>query len=129
VEEAAEKIIVYASYDTIMQANLVKTKLDAYAIPCFLSEENFNALYPFSTQPFSGVRLHIFENDIDRVKVVLEELHLFIEETFCPQCQSGKISIVNTQKPDNWRLSTVILYLISPNKKVYQCQDCHHEWD
>jgi hypothetical protein len=44
--EASEKIIVFQAFDTVMQANLAKTKLDAYGIPCFLTEENFTALYP-----------------------------------------------------------------------------------
>jgi hypothetical protein len=34
-EQPEEKIVVYASYDTVVAANLAKTKLDAYGIPCF----------------------------------------------------------------------------------------------
>jgi hypothetical protein len=61
--EASEKIIVFQAFDTVMQANLAKTKLDAYGIPCFLTEENFTALYPLRNDIFPGVRLHIFEKD------------------------------------------------------------------
>ena len=61
----AEKIIVFESYDTVMTANLAKTKLDAYGIPCFLTEENFTSWYPFRNNIFPGVRLHIFEKDIE----------------------------------------------------------------
>ena len=68
-----EKIIIYESYDTVMQANLAKTKLDAYGIPCFLTEENFTSLYPFRNGIFPGVRLHVFEKDRERVKEVLTE--------------------------------------------------------
>ncbi len=52
-----DKIIVFDSYDTVMAANLVKTKLDAYGIPCFLSDENFVGLYPIRNELFPGVRL------------------------------------------------------------------------
>ena len=128
MEDAAEKIVVYKSYDTIMLANLVKTKLDAYGIPCFLSEENFATWYPLFTQS-SGVRLHIFERDTDRVNEILEERFLSIDEPVCPQCRSGSITIEDKQKPDNWHLFTVLLFVISPSKKVYCCHDCHHEWD
>ncbi len=73
MEEAADKIIVYEAYDTVMLANLAKTKLDAYGIPCFLTEENFTGLYPIRNDIFPGVRLHVFEKDKDRVREVLDE--------------------------------------------------------
>lgn len=68
-----DKIIIYQSYDTVIQANLAKTKLDAYGVPCFLTEENFTGLYPFRNDIFPGVRLHIFEKDQERVREVLKE--------------------------------------------------------
>jgi hypothetical protein len=73
MEEASEKIVVYDSYETVMQANLVKTKLDAYGIPCFLSEENFTNLLPIKNELFPGVRLHIFERDRARVTEILSD--------------------------------------------------------
>ena len=75
MEDPAEKIIIYQAFDTVMQANLAKTKLDAYGIPCFLTEENFTSLYPFRNDIFPGVRLHIFERDVDRAKEILTEEH------------------------------------------------------
>jgi hypothetical protein len=73
MEDADEKIIVFDAYDTVVKANLVKTKLDAYGIPCFLSGENFTSLYPFRNDLMTGVQLHIFEKDKDRVREILEE--------------------------------------------------------
>ncbi len=68
-----DKIIIYQSFDTVMQANLAKTKLDAYGVPCFLTEEYFTSLYPFRNDIFPGVPLHIFEKDQERVREVLTE--------------------------------------------------------
>jgi Putative prokaryotic signal transducing protein len=73
MEDPAEKIVVYQAYDTVMQANLAKTKLDAFGVPCFLTEENFTGLYPFRNDIFPGVRLHVFENDVERVREILIE--------------------------------------------------------
>jgi hypothetical protein len=70
---ADEKIIIYTAYDNVVMANLAKTKLDAYGIPCFLTEENFTNLYPLQNQIFPGVRLHVFEKDRERVAEVLKE--------------------------------------------------------
>ncbi|NOT74470.1 MAG: hypothetical protein HOP08_06035 [Cyclobacteriaceae bacterium] len=73
MEIPEDKIVIYQAYDTVMEANIAKTKLDAYGIPCFLTEENLNNLYPFRNDLFPGVRLFIFENDRDRVREVLTE--------------------------------------------------------
>ena len=68
-----EKIIVFRAYDTLMEANLAKTKLDAYGIPCFLTDEHLTTLYPIRNAIFPGVRLHIFEADFDRATEVMQE--------------------------------------------------------
>ncbi len=73
MEETEGKIIVFDAYDTVVNANLVKTKLDAYGIPCFLSGEYFTSLYPFRNDLMTGVQLHIFENDKPRVIEILKE--------------------------------------------------------
>jgi hypothetical protein len=71
--DQVEKIIIYAAFDNVIEANIAKTKLDAYGIPCFLTEENFTGLYPLRNDIFPGVRLHIFEKDFDQAKEVLED--------------------------------------------------------
>ena len=71
--KSEENIVVFSSYGTVTEANLIKTKLDAYGIPCFLSGENFNSLYPFRNEIFSGVRLHVFEQDVDQINQILFE--------------------------------------------------------
>lgn len=69
--EEADKIVVFRAFDTAIEANLAKTKLDAYGIPCFLSGEAFMNVYPIRNEFFPGVRLHIFENDRPRVLEIL----------------------------------------------------------
>ena len=66
-----EKIIVFRAYDTAVEANIAKTKLDAYGIPCFLTDENFVNLYPIRNDIFPGVRLYIFENDLAEATEIL----------------------------------------------------------
>jgi hypothetical protein len=66
-----EKIVVYAVYDSVIDANIIKTKLDAYGIPCFLTDENISSLYPLPGNSFSGARLHVFERDVEQIKELL----------------------------------------------------------
>lgn len=76
MNDAPEKIIVFESYESSMMANLVKTKLDAYGIPCFLSGEHFNNMIPIKNDLIRGVSLHIFERDLDQVKGLLADISL-----------------------------------------------------
>jgi DNA-directed RNA polymerase subunit RPC12/RpoP len=126
-----DKIIVFDSYDTVMAANLVKTKLDAYGIPCFLSDENFVGLYPIRNELFSGVRLHVFEKDRDRVKEVLtEEMNLEKETLQCPHCRSHHVAL-STNKPSTIRLVLSMIF-VSPfleEKKIYRCDGCGKEFE
>jgi hypothetical protein len=129
VEEAVEKIVVFDSYDTVIQANLVKTKLDAYGIPCFLSEENFTTWYPFRNQLFPGVRLHIFETDFAQVReIISEESALTIEETVCPHCHSKNVVVEETEANTGWQEALSTFLFITPRKKIFLCNTCRHEW-
>ena len=131
MNESEDKIIVFESYDTVMSANLVKTKLDAYGIPCFLSDEHFVGLYPFRNELFPGVRLHIFEKDQEKVKEILNEEHFIESEVLhCPYCRSANITIDPIKKGflSNILTSLMIGLFIHPKNK-YHCQDCGREFD
>jgi hypothetical protein len=126
--EPEQKIIVFAAYDTVMSANLVKTKLDAYGIPCFLTDEHFVGLYPIRNDLFPGVRLHIFEKDKEQVKEILvEETKI---ERICPACGSTNI-IYEPSKQGNLTsiLTSIMLGLFLPVKKVYRCENCEREFE
>jgi len=131
MDESEDKIIVFESYDTVMTANLVKTKLDAYGIPCFLSDENFVGLYPIRNDLFTGVRLHIFEKDHARVKEIVGDQHDREEEKIsCPFCQSQRIVLKVSKKGFLQELySTLLSGLFLRPKNIYRCQECHREFD
>jgi hypothetical protein len=76
--EEHDDIIVFRSFENTITANIAKTKLDAYGVPCFLTEENLANLYPF--QNFLGVRLHLFARDVEWAKSVLTENNLSIND-------------------------------------------------
>jgi len=71
--EPLDKIIVFRAFNTAVEANIAKTKLDAYGVPCFLTDENFVNLYPIRNDIFPGVRLYIFENDLAEALDILSE--------------------------------------------------------
>ncbi len=133
--EAEEKIIVFESYDNVIMANLVKTKLDAYGIPCFLTGENFTSLYPISNDIFPGARLHIFEKDLPSVKEILAEGKPSGPRAVfqCPRCLSRNVVFEESEKGYLGRLFvSVFRFLMAmnplPRTKNYHCNECGMEF-
>lgn len=131
MDGSEDKIIVFDSYDTVMAANLVKTKLDAYGIPCFLSDEHFVGLYPIRNELFPGVRLHIFQKDREQVTEVLAEENTSERETLqCPYCGSKNIALQSDKKGIlNSVITSVLLGLFLNPKQAHRCHDCTREFD
>src|SRR6266850_893974 len=132
--EAEEKIIVFESYDNVIMANLVKTKLDAYGIPCFLTGENFTSLYPLRNDIFPGARLHIFEKDLASVKEILDVEKKPKEVFQCPRCLSRNVAFEESEKGYLGRLFvSVFRFLMGmnplPRTKNYHCSDCGLEFN
>jgi DNA-directed RNA polymerase subunit RPC12/RpoP len=88
-----DRIVVLREFDNAIQANIIKTKLDAFDIPCFLTEENLANIYPAQPVLSIGVRLHVFQNDVDQANIILEEQNLSVSEesVMCPRCGSNHI--------------------------------------
>lgn len=130
--EENDKIIVFRKYDSSIEANLAKTKLDAHGIPCFLTEENLNNLYPLQNLLLFGVRLHIFSKDLPNAEQVLETALISEEPSVCPVCRSQNIALDHTKKLTP-RIARLILAIFTfatvPVKKIYRCQDCAREFE
>ncbi len=124
--ESQEKIVIFRAYDTAVEANLAKTKLDAHGIPCFLTDEHLTNLYPIRNAIFPGVRLHIFEKDYDQVKSTLEEDQTEVGFIKCPSCGSHDYK----QQLTDWGRLGVLLAgvfrMLSPSnpQSEYLCNNC-----
>ncbi|HEY9048908.1 MAG TPA: hypothetical protein VIN08_23570 [Ohtaekwangia sp.] len=134
MEEEQDDIIVFQQFDNTIDANIVKTKLDAYGIPCFLTEENLANLYPGQQHAFFQVRLHLFRHDLSDAQQILAEKNLFVEDdatATCPQCHSRKIErSFPRQLSDQFLAGLNILFfgIFFPKRKVNRCTDCQHEF-
>ena len=130
-----DDIIVFKRYDTVIEANIAKSKLDAYGVPCFLTEETMANLYPGANKMMnSHVRLHIFSQDADRARQVMAENNLTVDDDSplqCPHCRSKNIerdfpkSLTTSFLPS---LQYLFFGIFFPDKKVYRCMDCETEF-
>jgi hypothetical protein len=126
-----DDIIVFRHYDTVIDANIAKTKLDAYDVPCFLTEENMSNLYP--GQPFMAfkVRLHLFAKDEEKAHVILESQTQMSTDSDhssrCPKCLSLRITR-DFPKEESDSLTFLFFGVLFPHRKVNHCLDCDNEF-
>jgi hypothetical protein len=129
--EEQDDIIVLRHFENSIDANLAKTKLDAHGIPCFLTGEELNNIYPLQNRIF-GVRLHVFSKDQSLAQDVLDEEFPLPEETVtCPRCRSNNVKVEQTEKLGREVVSLVVSVfkaILFPVPRVYRCQDCRHEF-
>ena len=130
-----DNIVVFRKFRDSISANIVKSKLDAYGIPCFLTEENLSNLYPGASALMnSQVRLHLFNRDVEAALQVMAESNFVLQDDtvlHCPGCRSTDIE---RDFPKNLSENTLsaLRYLFfgifTPEKKVYRCGNCEREF-
>lgn len=131
-----DEIIVFKNFETTIEANIVRSKLDAYGIPCFLTEENMTNLYPGASSLMNfSVRLHLFAHDLPRARQVLEENHLNLDDEStikCPKCNSRRVERDFPKKLSTTFASTLnVMFfgVLFPEKKVFRCLECDFEFN
>ena len=127
--EDRDEIIVLRKFDDFIEANIAKTKLDAFGIPCFLTEEHLTQL---TTSLLSGgIRLHVFFRDKEQALQVMEKTYLskMDDENMieCPQCRSKKI-LGNHREGLHTQMTRAIANTILGLSKPYYCLDCGEEF-
>jgi hypothetical protein len=125
--EKSERIIVLQTFNNSIEANIIKSKLDAYGVPCFLTEEHLTALInPIIS---GGIKLHIFEKDRSQVLDLLTEDYVQKNEeddfSKCPICNSKRILTFTDNRLEP---AAVVKILLQLSKKHY-CLDCEAEFD
>ena len=134
-----DRIIVFTSFYNPIEANIVKSRLLDSGIQCFLTDENTITINPLYTQALGGVKLHIFEKDIDLVNRILADDNIQLPEEepqpsldVCPNCGSPHVAYVHATKK-RFSIPVIIvsfLLMVYPfyARKTYHCFDCEHEF-
>lgn len=136
--DSVDKIVVFQHFDNSIDANIIKSKLDAYGIACFLTDENLSNLYP-GVGSYIGsfrVRLHVFAKDVDEAtRIIAEQTHLQLDDDSiarCPKCQSRRLERDFSRKVTSAIFPALIMALFAvffPLQKVYRCLDCDTEFN
>lgn len=129
-----------------MEANIIKAKLEDSEFACFLADENVATLNPLYNQAIGGVKLIVFERDVEAINALLAEDHnLNIDsaeelvsegnteaEKVCEKCGSQHVGygMATDKKYSIWATILAFLTLTTPIKanKCYHCYDCGYEF-
>ena len=135
--EPREKIITYASYYDPMLAHLIRTKLEDNDIPCFVADENFLAANPIYNQAVGGIKLKIFERDLQRCREILADDEALIAQTnedqpdvdtiICPNCGSTDVRDRAADKPA-WKNLLSALWPFNASKN-WHCLNCGKDFE
>ena len=66
------KLQKLAVFDGLMEANIVKSKLESFEIPCLLKYEAIGQLYGFSLDGLGKVQLLVSPDDYSRALEIVE---------------------------------------------------------
>lgn len=114
---SGEQIVNFATYYDPMLAHIIRTRLEDNGIPCFVDDSMMN-VYPIYSNALSGIKLKVFQRDVDKAKAILAEdaslpVEKFVEDTAeqtitCPYCGSNNVrNSLSIPTDANWLTRTI----------------------
>jgi Putative prokaryotic signal transducing protein len=136
-----DKIITFESYYDPMLAHIIRTRLEANGIPCFIADENTIGANPLYSQAIGGVKLKIFERDLERCREILategdlhEQDHFEIDNetntyVVCPYCASTNVINIAAGNDPGFLDSLTILLNPFQAQKNWHCNNCQQDFE
>lgn len=141
-----DKTIVYATYYSSIEANIIRSRLEDSEFSCFLADENISTINPLYNQAVGGIKLIVFERDVEAINDLLAQDYSIQNESdyneytpeekirvSCKNCNSINVSygLATKPKPRGWSKIISFLLFYSPfmAEKCYHCYDCGHEFE
>ena len=141
-----DRTIVYSTYYDPMEANIIRAKLEDFGYACFLADENVAMLNPLYNQAIGGVKLIVFERDVDAINELLAEdnngalnletANFFDQNTaqyVCENCGSKNVGYGLATKNKHGIFAKILSFLTFTTpviaNKCYHCYDCGHEFE
>lgn len=139
-----DKIVVHSTYYNPIEANIIKARLEDSDIPCFLTDENVATINPLYNQAIGGVKLNVFERDVELINALLAEnlpglpenepdnIDTSEDKILCENCGSENVSWGQaTKNRFSWWVTVLsFFFIVYPFKanQCYHCYNCGHEF-
>jgi len=136
-----DKIITFESYYDPMLAEIIKARLEANGIDCFVADSNTIGVNPLFNNAIGGVKVKIFERDLEKCKQILaehEDLPLTEEsptetDTTCPYCGSTNVRYGSATVNKTTFLGAVVSFLTFTYpviaNKAWHCFNCGKDFE
>jgi hypothetical protein len=143
-----DRTVVYSTYYNPIEANIIKARLEDSGFSCFLADENVSTIQPLYNQAIGGVKLIVFERDVEAINTLLAEDNSLALETsddivpdeeaeegqvLCENCGSKNVGygMATDKKYSVWATILAFLTVTTPVKanKCYHCYDCGYEFE
>ena len=136
-----DKIVIFQTYTDPINAHIVKGLLESNGIRCFLTDENIITVNTLYAQAVGGVKLNVFEKDIQIINVILAS-EVPVQELagedksavgiVCPNCHSLNVAYGGSvkRKFTIWNIVIAFVFMIYPfyMRKAFHCFDCDYEF-
>ena len=66
-----KEIVLYRTFDSPVEANIVKDVLETNGVPCFLSNEIFSSVLHLTNSEVGAISLNVFEEDVENSYTIL----------------------------------------------------------
>ncbi|MFD2245868.1 DUF2007 domain-containing protein [Pontibacter ruber] len=143
----AERLVTIATFNEPTEAHIVKGRLEAEGIPCFLGDEHIVAVQPFYSVAVGGVKLKVTEGDADEARAILARIQggtseyilddnielappmqEHVQQLTCPNCGSEHVAEEKFSKTV-FSISYLLLGFPVPFvSRKYKCYDCGYIW-
>lgn len=137
-----EKIITFETYHDPMLAHIIRAKLDDHHIPCFIEDDHMAGLNSLYLQS-SGIKLKIYERDLEKCRAIINEAETIIEDhtdidpetdytIICPFCASTNVARIDNSRRPGW-LNSVYSFFASLfpfyAPKQWHCFNCKQDFE
>lgn len=132
-------MVTLKTFDTAIDAHILKSRLENEGIPAYIFDENIVTLNPLYTNLVGGIKLRISESDLARAEKILTTLDTaeIVDDhgtrIACPRCGSVNLySGFKTVRGIKGVVSFIIslLFVVYPlyYNSVKKCRDCEFEF-
>ena len=137
----AERFITIATFNDFTEAHILKGRLEAEGILCFLADENIVAVQPFYSIAVGGIKLQVTEGDEVEARLILNDIRkggneyilddsidlatpeqLQANIAHCPACGSDQIT-------EDTRTPSVFSFRFLFGGRKYSCSNCGNTWN
>lgn len=132
-----DQIVTFEAYYDPMYAEIIRTKLEANGITCYIADSHMIWIKPYLNQALGGVKIKMFESDVERSKQLIsqtlslesdEEAPSGNELITCRYCGSANIRYGNaTQNRYPWHAIVIALLFVNYPfyaNKARHCFNC-----